>query len=182
MGGGSVTTRRLASVDGRSWAIFSVFKAHRYALGRDWSGAFDTEPRILFSIGLNPSLAGIDDDQTIRKDVGFAKRLLCTRLVKVNLYGWILTASTDLEGIPARSVVGEQNDEAIAAEVAKLNPDRTLFLAAWGSHPMATHERIAAVRALLTGPLHCLGTTADGSPRHTSRIAYSTPLEGWSPP
>lgn len=166
------------SDDGRSWAIFSRFGSHRFALGRDWSGMFDPEPRTLLSCGLNPSDAGVEDDTTIRKDVGFASRLGCTRLLKINLFSFIETKSEEVK--PSNGLlVLPQTDEVIRAEVAKLDPLRTLVLAAWGSHPMATAQRIDEVLALLPRPVFCLGTTADGQPRHTSRLAYATPVSIW---
>jgi hypothetical protein len=174
-----MTLRRDSSEDGRSWAVFSLFKTHRYALGRDWSGMFDGPPRTLLSCGLNPSKAAIDDDQTIRKDIGFGKRLGCQRLVKVNLYGVIETDSRKLLDIEHPAAT--ENDECIRAEVAKLAGSPVLVLASWGSHPMATPERIAAVCALLPKPIMCLGKTLDGAPRHPARIAYATPLEVWTP-
>lgn len=171
-------TRRLNSDDGRSWATFSLFKTHRYALGRDWSTAFDPEPRTLVAVGINPSKAGVDDDQTIRKEIGFAKRLGCVRLVKFNLYGLISTDAKASYLLEHPDPVGS-SDQVIRDEVENLDVLRVVVLAAWGSHPMATRERIAAVTALLPVPLMCLGTCADGQPRHPSRIAYATPLVPW---
>lgn len=179
-GGDAVTTTRVASPDGCSWAVFSLFRQYRYALGRSWGGMFDTA-HVLFAVGLNPSKAGVDDDQTIRKEVGFAKRLGCTRLLKVNLYGLIETDSKLLEE-RAMDPVGLDNDATIrrlAAELA-FTGVRVTALAAWGSHRLVTLERVSTVRAMLSWPLHCLGRTADGSPRHPSRIAYATKLELWS--
>jgi hypothetical protein len=69
--------------------------------------------------------------------------------------------------------------QSVTGTTDSLNYGRFVCVAAWGSSPFATNERIVRMAELLPGPLHCLGKTKDGAPRHTSRIAYSTPLEGW---
>lgn len=160
------------------WALFSSDRGYRYALGRSrQEGIFDEGPgRMALFCGLNPSSAGaVDDDQTITKELGFAERLGCRSLVKVNLYPLISMDPAGLEGYEALP----EDDALLSALVALLVPLSCLTVAAWGSHSMATKERVAAVTAFLPGPLHCLGTTKDGSPRHPSRIAYATPLERW---
>jgi len=169
--------RREASDDGRSWAVFSFTRSHRYALGRDWSGKFDTEERTLVAAGLHPSEDGIENHQTSTTETGFGSRLGCVRLVKFNLFGHIETKSALLANAPRP--IGGANDEVIRRELAKLDPTRLIVLAAWGSHPMATTQRIDEVLALLPRPVFCLGTTADGQPRHTSRLAYVTPVSIW---
>lgn len=63
----------LPNMDGsfRSDAVFSPCGKYRYRLWRVWG---DADRRCLF-IGVNPSKAGaVDNDHTIRKEIGFAKR------------------------------------------------------------------------------------------------------------
>lgn len=171
------------SADRRGFAIWEneVPEIYRYALGRDWADLFSADHALL-ACGLNPSKAGAEDgDVTITKEIEFARRFGCTRLVKVNVFGLV---STDPKGLSTvMDPTGPRNLWAIAAVVRALELSRTRVttLAAWGAHPMLTPERLAAVIALLPKPLHCLGTTKSGAPRHTSRLAYATPLQEWTP-
>jgi hypothetical protein len=168
------------SPDGCGTAIFSPCRGYRYALTRRFNGLFNSRARVLLICGLNPSQAGATkDDQTIRKDRGFANMLGCDRLVKVNAFGWIETTSAKLGD--ATDPIGPDNDEVIRAMVRKIYDEcaDVVAVAAWGSHELMTAERVATLRALLPSPLKCFGTTRDGSPRHTSRLAYATPLSIW---
>jgi hypothetical protein len=107
--------------------------------------------------------------------------------VKVNLYDLISTDPKGLTSEPWGKLEGPER--AAALDVARkywtvgaeIMGERfgSKTLLAWGSHPLATPDRIKAVLAQLPGPYWCLGTTATGQPRHTSRLAYATPLELW---
>jgi hypothetical protein len=168
------------SFDGSGEAIFSKCRRYRYALTRRWAGSLFEEHRVVIFCGLNPSDAGAsDDDQTIRKDRGFAQRIGASAMVKVNLFGWIETQAAALGA--ARDPIGPDFADVLALVegIAHRRDVLTTTFLAWGSHPMATRERITAVLPFLPGPYECFGTTADGQPRHTSRIAYVTPRERW---
>jgi hypothetical protein len=184
---------RELSFDGRGCALFSGDRAYRYALTRTWDGELlgPTTPLLVIFVGLNPSKAGAnpvkvaseDSDQTITKEMGFASRMGATAMLKLNLYGIV---STDPRGMAtAADPIGPHFDAAVTHALLRspsvLEMPRKVVVA-WGAHPMATKERIAAVTAFLPGPLHCLGTTKDGAPRHPCRIAYSTPLQKWERP
>ena len=94
----------------------------------------------------------------------------------VNLSAFI---STDPKGFHrAADPFGADNQKHIDA--ALLEAD--VVVAAWGSlapcPSWLSYQRETVLRALTRlHDVQCLGKTADGSPRHPSRIAYSTPLE-----
>lgn len=170
-----------ASFDDLGSAIFSKCGAFRYALTRRWTDSlFSAEPMVIIFCGLNPSVAGASNtDQTITKEIGFGTRLGACAFIKVNLFGGIETLSGKLGSLP--DPIGPDFAAVLdqVAAIAHRPGTLTKTILAWGSHEMATRERITAVLPYLPGPYECFGTTADGQPRHTSRIAYSTPLERW---
>jgi len=175
-------SRLVLDVAPGGWALFSKDRSQRYALGRSWSnmlrGSSRIVPPVALFCGLNPSDAGATEpDQTIRKEVGFADRIGCDELIKVNLYPWI---STDPEALFTVDAT-EYDDEVVGALLRIMLPTaaQVLTICAWGGHPRATAARVAAVTRFLPGPLHCFGTTKDGQPKHPCRLAYATPLERW---
>ena len=141
---------------------------YRYLLTR---GPDDARAHVVF-VMLNPSVADqVRDDPTIRRVIGFARRLGFARLSVVNLFAMRTTDPRRL--YRARDPVGPDNDAAIRAAVA----DATLVIAAWGNHG-ALHDRAAQVLPLLPAPHH-LGLTARGQPRHPLYLPASaapTPL------
>lgn len=164
-------------------AVFSPDGRHRFRLDRWWEE--DDSRRVVF-VMLNPSIAGAhEDDQTIRKCVGFAKRTGFGRLSVVNLFSHIATQATDLVGYMDQQRLGSDPFIAGAANDA----DRIVL--AWGSAPkgMKTEHafRVNEVLTLLIAasrspapPFYCLGKTAAGYPRHPSRLPYATKMEKYS--
>jgi len=66
-----------------SGATFSTDRVYRYALWRVWDAALPS----FVVIGLNPSTADeTENDPTIRRCIGFAKREGCGGLVMLNLF------------------------------------------------------------------------------------------------
>ena len=128
---------------------------------------------------LNPSTADADvDDQTVRRCVGYARRAAMGGVELVNLFAYRATNPRDL--LVAEDPVGPHNDRVIAERVAGASGP---VVAAWSEHG---HRHRRRVLELLDGPLagipiHCLGTVANGHPRHPSRGAYRD-LCIWSPP
>lgn len=120
-------------------------------------------------IMLNPSTAdGEQDDPTIRRCVGFARKLGFDRLEVVNLFAWRATAPSDLLAVPPdRDPVGHENQRAVARAL----DDAGLIICAWGAHgghldqdetmlgwiEMANHRE---------APVVALGRTSAGFPRH----------------
>jgi hypothetical protein len=158
-----------AEMDER-WATLSRCGRYRYALGRRWA----TGAEALF-IMLNPSTADATvDDPTLRRCIGFARREGCGAVRTVNLFAWRATAPRDL--IAARdageNIVGPRATALIRRAMAECDGP---VIAAWGAHGAAA-ERGDAVLRLSRRPLHCLGVTGKGHPRHPLYVRADAPL------
>ena len=143
---------------------------YRYNLTRMWDSQL---PRVLF-VMLNPSTAdAYQDDPTIRKCIGFAKRWGCGSIEVVNLFAWRATDPRDLK--VARDftydIVGPEN--MAAWESAKGRCD--YIIAAWGANKLAKEQE--DLFASTFGEVECLGFTNDKQPRHPLMLAYATERE-----
>lgn len=151
-------------------ALLSPGLRYRYWLSRTWR----EQPGFLLWIMLNPSSAdALDDDATIRKCMGFARRWGYGSITVVNLYA---LRSTDPKALEAHAdPVGPDNDEWICRLAARA----TGIMAGWGaSGPRGLKERAVRVNAMLPNvEVCCIGRTRDGYPRHPSRPGYATPVE-----
>lgn len=185
---------------GTSSAVLSDDGVYRYRLDRTW------DPRLgrVLWVMLNPSTAdATEDDPTIRKCKGFANRWGYGAITVVNLFAfratdpqnlckaaWPISEPDHRNGRTVRPLV-ERNDY----EIVRAARECDLRVMAWGAnrHPCYP-DRDRAVAAIIRdtpwigpgGPqlvdeLHCLGTTADGHPRHPGRLAYETVLAEWEP-
>lgn len=168
-----------------SSAKLSSCGLYRYELRRRWGSG-----RPMAFIGLNPSTAdATEDDPTIRRCVGFAKREGCDELVMLNLYAARETDPIELTHVVfgsrrvRHSACGPDNNHAIAAVLVELQNRNGVLVAAWGATDAALHrDRVEVVRKLVGAvPLMCFGTTKDGSPRHPLYLRGDAPLVNWSP-
>jgi hypothetical protein len=157
-------------------AVISDCGLYRYWLERGPAGT----PYVAWVLA-NPSTADASiDDPTVRKARGFSKLWGYERFVFVNVFGYRSTDPMGLRGV--EDPVGPLNENHIR-EVAEY-ADK--IVVAWGNAIIKEKRpQIKPTLALLTGlhdkPLHCLGYTADRSPRHPLMLAYSTPLEEYKP-
>jgi hypothetical protein len=146
-------------------ATFDPSLKYRYTLKRQWAlplGAKEDRGTCMFLM-LNPSTADASkDDPTIRRCVGFAQDWGFSGLLVTNLFALRSTDPDQLYVTP--EPIGLGNDEVIVG-AAK---DCGLVIAAWGTHG-AFMNRGAQVLALLekhNRPVHHLGLTAGGHPKH----------------
>jgi hypothetical protein len=182
-----------------SSAVLSPCRRFRYSLTRTWDASLPT----LGFVGLNPSRADEEsDDSTIRKEIGFARRLGCGSIHKVNLFGWRATdpkelrkrcdASMGISSIgsahlrahatPAELGIvshdgGVSNDMAI---YAMLETFPRFIIAAWGAFPLIKQtKQDERVESIITTQrrLHALRLTKDGVPEHTLYLPYMQELE-----
>ena len=157
-------------------AVISDCGRYRYRLER----AFSPGPAVGW-IMVNPSTADAEtDDATIRKVIGFSKRLGFGRIIVGNLFAY---RATDVRELSKTSdPVGPANAEYLR----RLNSECGAVVAAWGptakQPPAYRSRRWRTVSATFGRPLMCLGTAKDGHPRHPLMLAYDTPLMPWSPP
>jgi hypothetical protein len=121
---------------------------------------------------LNPSTAdALEDDPTIRRCIGFAKREGCGSLRVLNLFAYRSTDPNEL--LHVDDPVGPYNDAMLKGQI----PWGAPLVLAWGA--VRFRDRIKQVlsfvresyapfrcrRTLCPGP-HCLGLTKQGQPRH----------------
>lgn len=160
-------------------AELSPCGVYRYTLTRQWN---DGE-RVAFLM-LNPSTAtATDDDPTIRKCVGFAKRWGYGSLVITNLFA---LRSTDPSKITrVTDPIGPLNDYWT---LRALNGCREL-VCAWGCGEQLRYRTSYRPKAILgqistaygdVMPITCLGRRKDGHPRHPARLGYTTPREAFA--
>ncbi len=154
-------------------ALLSPCRLYRYRLWRVWDHAL---PQVVW-VMLNPSTADAnDDDLTLKKCQGFARQWGFGGLLVVNLFAWRETDPEALTSCGARGsdIVGPENDLHLRAALQGAD----LVLCAWGGHPLARARAMVLLAMVPEGvSCECLGRTAEGAPRHPSRLAYATPRE-----
>lgn len=152
---------------------------YRYRLTRTW----DVHRAPLTFVMLNPSTAdAYEDDPTIRRCVGFARREGAGGLVVVNLYA-LRAVNPSFIKVASEPVGAYADDVLIAVALAigrraQLQP----IVCAWGVG--AARERVEVALELLNdarADLVCLGTTKDGHPRHPLYVKADQPFEPYAP-
>jgi len=159
----------------QSGAFLSDCRDYRYTLWRRWDRYL---PGCVF-VGLNPSTADeTEDDPTIRRCIGFAKSWGLGSLIMLNAYAFRATNPKDMTA--ARNPIGLLNDQAIE-QTAQAQVDRGgIVVAAWGTH--CDEQREAAVCRVINRPIHCLGRTKAGRPKHPLYLRADTmPELFWQP-
>lgn len=147
-------------------ATLSPCRKYRYSLFRWWD---KSKPYVLF-IGLNPSTADeTEDDPTIRRCIGFAKKFGFGGICMANLFAFRATdpAVMKMEVDP----VGPDNDEWLK----KLASEANQVVASWGIN--GTHlDRNHEVKGLIPSMM-CLGETMEGHPKHPLYLPKETELQ-----
>jgi hypothetical protein len=129
---------------------------------------------------MNPSTAtGTVDDRTIRREIMFTAFLEYTSYKKCNVMDYRTTYPKDLlrKGVvPCRPI-----NLAIIQDAAR---EAKMIVAAWGKLPVKLkHYADAVEKAIfeLDRPIHCLGTTQEGFPRHPLYVENGTPFQLYLP-
>lgn len=136
-------------------ATLSECRKYRYALWRTWD---DSKPYVVF-IGLNPSTANeTEDDPTIRRCIGFAKKWGYGGLCMVNLFAFRATQPSDM--IASSDPVGTDNDSYIK----KLAEGAGVVIAAWGNDGVYLGRSKEIVSML--PDMMCLKMNKTGEPAH----------------
>ena len=149
--------------------ILSPDRVYRYTLWREWDM---TNPAYLNVIGLNPSTADeTEDDPTIRKCIGFAKRLGYGALCMTNLFAFRATDPQMMLAHPAP--IGPDN----VMHLEQCARQAGLVIAAWGcdGHHGNQDRNVQWLLAESIPPvaLHCLKRNKDGSPGHPLYLPYT---------
>ncbi len=127
-------------------------------------------------VSLNPSDADEHrDDPTTRRDMDFARDFGYDAVTLLNLGAAVMTNPKHLALLP--DPIGPDNDAHLDREAAR----HDVIVFAWGAHADPARARAVATRLWRIcrrtgGTVACLGWTAEGQPRHPSRLAKRTPL------
>jgi len=155
----------------KSDAIISECGQYRYKLTRTWG-----EEKSAVFVMLNPSTADAsEDDATIRRCIGFAKKWHCGGLIVVNLFAYRATKPTEL--LSASDPQGPDNFVHVfnAAQGAQF------IVCAWGAHSNLNGQdkKIIACMRRATNMAHlvCLGTTKYGHPKHPLYLPKDADIE-----
>lgn len=163
----------------RQGAEFDDDRTYRYSLHRMWGGGSLSAWKTVLWVMLNPSTADESVlDPTLRRVEGFTRAWGYDGFEVCNLFAY---RATDPDDLPKLSLCGvdivggvRTNDALLAAA------DRAdLVVCGWGKHTIA-QNRARTVTSSLRGfhqQIHCLGTNADGSPRHPLYLSKSTQLQ-----
>ncbi len=162
-------------------AIISPCGLYRYRLERDLGGMI-AGPTVAW-IMVNPSTADAEkDDPTIRKVIGFSRKLGAARVVVGNLFAFRATDIKELR--TAADPVGPENDRHLWHMMAEADQ----IVVAWGpcaKLPKPLRERwreVVSAAELLGPPPVCIGTAGDGHPLHPLMPSYSRPILPWQKP
>ncbi|MGB0560235.1 MAG: DUF1643 domain-containing protein [Spirulinaceae cyanobacterium] len=142
---------------------------YRYHLSRSWNPA---APRLAF-VMLNPSQAdGQRDDPTLRRCLGFAQAWRFGTLAVVNLFAYRTARPQMLRQVS--DPVGPENDCYIRNTVQQVD----CVVVAWGNQGLWRDRNQIVLKQLSEiAPLHCLGRTQQGQPRHPLYLPRDTPLQ-----
>lgn len=145
---------------------------HRLILTREWG----TCQRLAVCIGLNPSIADhVSDDPTIKAMYGHCDAWDRERLVMINLFTLVATEPKDMLKHHEPEVAG--HSEVWQTLFEKPEP-KLLVVAAWGAHGVLNDQDKKAMAWLNYWNIKpaCLGTNANGTPKHPLYIRRGEPL------
>lgn len=157
-------TRTHQKDDAASVAVYSDCERYRYSLTRIWAPG----PRVSF-VMLNPSTATeVQNDPTVERCERRARTLGFGGFRVTNIFAWRDTDPRKMRA--AKDPIGPDNDAAIADAATWCDT----LVCGWGTHG-AHLNRGPCVERLLRGtekPLHHLGLSKAGHPKHPLYIAY----------
>lgn len=156
---------------------------YRYHLTRRWGPKIDTVVWVM----LNPSTAdAYVDDPTIRRCISFSAGLGADSLRVINLYAYRATDPKHL--LAVEDPVGPMNNTVIretllAARAVNLYAPMSsaAVIVAWGANAKADRvSEFVTIADECRVPLHCLGITKSGMPRHPLYVLSSTRPTPWA--
>lgn len=182
----------LSGPGGRSWAVFSVDPPGGYSIESDIPIAINGKsPMYRYMLGrvlgqgkvrvgfvmLNPSTADAhQDDPTIRKCLGFARRWEASEIFVANCYAFRATDPKALQH--AADPVGPLNERALRSMAKKMD----YIVCGWGRHARERGVQTAKLLANAGADLRCLAINHDGSPKHPLYVPYPKDGEDAGPP
>lgn len=166
----------------KSAYIYGDGDIYRGELVREWNPALPE----LTICGLNPSTADAErDDQTIKKEIGFATRWGFGSIRKYNAYDYRATKPSAMwraqrDGI---DIIGSANAALLTAALLRVLTRGGTFMVAWGGNIDLERQRDLGRRIAASGvtPM-CWGMNGDGTPTHPVMLPYATPATPWMVP
>lgn len=159
-------------------AVVSACGQYRYHLWRIWDAGL---PVMVF-VMQNPSTAdATDDDPTIRRCVGFAKRDGFGGISVRNVFA--LRATDEREILTHPDPFGPENESHLLA--ARSVSLMTKLVVAWGNRlgkKKSRHSDAYKQAACACSVAYCLGVTKGGDPRHPLFVRADAPLVPWTAP
>lgn len=155
-----------------SGAVFTEDRNHRLYLWRRWN---KEKPLVMF-ICLNPSTADERrNDPTVRRCIGFASKWGYGGIFMCNVFTLV---STDPKKLNIETPIARRT--SLAMHVIRKRCQKAV--AGWGNLIMQVRdgeERVRQIKQELS-PLHCLGMTKQGHPRHPLYLPYSVELTAFN--
>ena len=152
-----------------SGAVFADDRTHRLYLWRRWN---KQGPWVMF-IGLNPSTADERlNDPTVRRCIGFAVKWGYGGMFMCNVFTLV---STDPKKLNIETPIAM--GASLAMRVIRSRCREAV--AGWGNlitQVRQGEDRVERIKQDLS-PLHCLGMTKLGHPKHPLYLPYSAELE-----
>ena len=151
-------------------AVISPCRKYRYQLSRVW----DKDLPLVVFLMLNPSTADEqDDDNTIRRCIGFARSWGYGGLLVGNLFGYRASDASELFN----------NSVAIGVDNQQWLIDMTIgrtVICSWGAHPLAV-DQARKILPIINGNCNIshLGLTKDGHPKHPLYLHSSCQPSKW---
>lgn len=163
------------TAEDRSGAILSPCGQYRYHLWRRWDESLPTMVWVM----LNPSTAdATEDDPTIRRCIGFAKREGCGGISVRNVFALRATNPAELALHP--DPFGPENERYLTS--ARNVSLMTILALGWGAKMpckiLRNYYRQAEILIAIQSP-KCFGLTKDGDPRHPLYLRANAPLTDW---
>lgn len=155
-------------------AIISKCRRYRYRLDRqlDCSGT-----KVIAFFGINPSTADDSiDDPTIRKMKGFASRQDGRSIIVGNVFAFRTPHVHELELV--LDPIGPENRQHLEQIISEAD----ILIPCWGGRKKVPSllwtyfDEMLELLQLSGKPVHCLGKTMSGDPKHPLFVPYSTLL------
>jgi len=169
-------TRTHIKDDAPSEAVYSDCERYRYLLTRTW----DPSGRRALFIMLNPSKATeVQNDPTVERCERRARALGFGAFRVTNIFAWRDTDPKLMRR--ASDPIGPDNDWAILDSHSQWIRPQDQTIAAWGTHGehLGRGPKVEALLRATGKPLHHLGLSKAGHPKHPLYISYAQQPEPW---
>lgn len=159
----------MKNADAEKWAVISECGKYRYLLGRRWAPG-----NLLVWIMLNPSVADAEqDDHTVRKCMGFARRMKMSGILILNLFAGRSTYPDDMKSMADPIGPGNAGFINLGTQGAEF------VILGWGAHGSfaGRDKEVIRMLGLLGVKAKSFGKTTKGQPKHPLMLSYDTKLE-----